>query len=87
MATLRRVWPEVLHQRCQPHKMLNILAKLPKRMQAELKRLIQQQVFWAESYEEGLKRGRDLIDRFRDRYPAAMECLEKRRTWRRVWCT
>lgn len=73
---LRRVWPGVPHQRCQRHKMLNILAKVPKRMQAELKRLIQQ-VFGADSYEQGLKRGWDLIDRFQDRYPAAMECLEK----------
>lgn len=73
---LRRVWPEVLHQRCQRHKMLNILAKVPKQAQAELKRLIQQ-VFWADSYEEGLRRGHALIARFSDRYPAAMECLEK----------
>lgn len=35
-------------------------------MQAELKRLIQQ-VFWADSYEEGLKRGRALIARFQER--------------------
>lgn len=73
---LRRIWPGVWHQRCQRHKLLNILIKLPKAMQAELKRLIQQ-VFWAESYEAGLRRGRALIARFKDRYPAAMECLEK----------
>ncbi len=48
---LRRVW------RCQRHKMLNILAKLPPQVHAELKPLIQQ-VFWAPSYEEGLRRGR-----------------------------
>ncbi len=56
--------------------MLNILAKLPKTMQAQMKKLVRQ-VFWAPSYEEGIKRGRALIARFRDRYSAAMECLEK----------
>ena len=73
---LRRIWPQVKHQRCQRHKLLNILVKLPKAMQAEMKRLVQQ-VFWADSYEEGLNKGRALIVRFKDRYPAAMDCLEK----------
>lgn len=73
---LRRIWPAVKHQRCQRHKLLNILAKLPKATQAEMKRLVQQ-IFWADSYEEGLRKGRALIARFKDRYPAAMECLEK----------
>jgi len=73
---LKRIWPDVLPQRCQRHKMLNILAKLPQQVHAELKPLIQQ-VFWADSWEEGLQRGHALIARFGDRYPAAMECLAK----------
>ncbi len=56
--------------------MRNILAKLPKAMQGRLKTLVRQ-VFWAPSYEEALTRGRALIARFKDRYPAAMACLEK----------
>ncbi|MBI3660948.1 transposase [Candidatus Acetothermia bacterium] len=52
------------------------MVKLPKAVQAEMKRLVQQ-VFWADSYEEGLRGGWALIERFRERYPAAMECLEK----------
>jgi len=73
---VRRMWPRAFRQRCQAHKMLNILAKLPKGMQAQMKKLVRQ-VFWAPSYEQAIKRGRALIARFRDRYPAAMECLEK----------
>jgi transposase-like protein len=73
---IRRVWPKAFRQRCQVHKMRNILAKLPKAMQGRLKNLIHQ-VFRAPSYEEALKRGRALIARFKDRYSAAMECLEK----------
>jgi putative transposase len=73
---IRRVWPKAFRQRCQAHKMRNILAKLPKAMQGRLKKLIRQ-VFWAPTYEEALKRGRALIARFKDRYSAAMECLEK----------
>jgi len=73
---IRRVWPSAYRQRCQVHKMRNILARLPRSAQAVMNRLIQQ-VFLAPSYEGALKRGRGLIARFKDRYPAAMECLEK----------
>jgi transposase-like protein len=63
-------------QRCQVHKMRNILAKLPRAMQGQIKRLIHQ-VFRASSHAQALKRGRALIAQFRDRYPAAMQCLER----------
>ena len=73
---VKRMWPRAFHQRCQVHKMRNILAKLPRVMQGQMKRLIQQ-VFLASSHAQALKRGRALIAQFRDRYPAAMECLER----------
>jgi transposase-like protein len=72
---VKRVWPHALRQRCQVHKMRNILAKLPRLMQAKMKGLVQQ-VFLAPSYDAAMKRGRALILRFRDRYTAAMDCLE-----------
>ena len=72
---LREVFPHALRQRCQVHKMRNILAKLPRTIQAKMKRLIHQ-VFYAATFEEGLKRGRALIARFKARYPSAMACLE-----------
>jgi len=73
---VRRMWPRAYRQRCQVHKMRNILAKLPRLMQAKLKGLVQQ-VFLAPTYAAALKRGRDLIAKFKDRYPAALECLER----------
>ena len=73
---VKRVWPHAYRQRCQVHKMRNILAKLPRLMQGKMKGLVQQ-VFLAPSYAAALKRGRDLIAKFKDRYPAAMECLER----------
>ena len=41
-----------------------------------MKRLIHQ-VFYAANYDEGLRRGRALIARFKSRYPSAMACLEE----------
>jgi putative transposase len=76
LKAVKRVWPRAYRQRCQVHKMRNILAKLPRLMQAKMKGLVQQ-VFLAPTYTAAVKRGRDLIAKFKDRYPAAMECLER----------
>jgi transposase-like protein len=73
---LKATWPRSLPQKCQAHKLRNILAKLPRGVQAEIKKQIHA-VFYAKDYETGLKKGRALIEAYADRYPQAMECLEK----------
>ncbi len=73
---LKQVFPGVRRQRCQVHKLRNILAKLPRLAARQLKPLLQQ-VFLAPDHATGLRRGRALIARFHNRYSAAMECLEK----------
>ncbi|MCG3131659.1 MAG: hypothetical protein FLDDKLPJ_02463 [Phycisphaerae bacterium] len=73
---LKAVWPKSLPQKCQAHKLRNVLSKLPRGVQAELKRQIHA-VFYARDYETGLKKGRALIAQYADRYPQAMECLSK----------
>jgi transposase-like protein len=45
-------------------------------MKATMKKLVQQ-VFLAPTYAVALRRGCDLIAKFKDRYPAAIECLER----------
>jgi transposase-like protein len=73
---LKAVWPRSLPQKCQAHKLRNILSKLPRGVQAEIKKQIHV-VFYAKDYETGVKRGRSLIEAYEDRYPQAMECLKK----------
>ena len=73
---VREVFPHAFKQPCLAHKMRNILCKLPKKIEKEMKPLIKQ-VYYASSYEEGLKLGHELIARFKDRYTSAMECLEE----------
>ena len=73
---VREVFPHALKQPCLAHKMRNILCKLPKKIEKEMKPPIKQ-VFYASSYEEGLKLGHELIARFKDRYPSAIECLKE----------
>jgi putative transposase len=73
---LKAVWPKALAQKCQAHKMRNILSKLPRGVQGALTQQITK-VFQATDYADGLRRGRALIEQYRDRYPRAMECLAK----------
>jgi len=73
---VREVFPHAFKQPCLAHKMRNILCKLPKKIEKEIKPLIKQ-VFYASSYEEGIKLGNELIARFKERYTSAMECLEE----------
>lgn len=73
---LKAVWPKSLAQKCQAHKMRNILSKLPRGVQGEMKKQIQR-VFQADTYEQGLARGRKLVADYEDRYPNAMKCLER----------
>lgn len=73
---LKATWPRSLPQKCQAHKLRNVLSKLPRGVQAVMKKQLHE-VFYAKDYETGLKRGRALIAQYEDRYPQAMECLAK----------
>lgn len=73
---LKAIWPRSLPQKCQAHKLRNILAKLPRGVQKEIKKQLHA-VFYAKDYETGLTKGRALIEVYRDRYPQAMACLAK----------
>ena len=73
---LKAVWPRSLPQKCQVHKLRNILSKLPRGVQGEIKKQILR-VFEAKTHEEGLRRGKELIGEYEDLYPRAMECLAK----------
>lgn len=72
--TSRECFPYSLPQRCQVHKMRNILSKLPKDMQGKMKRLIHS-AFYAKDYPEGIRIARDIVAKFEDEFPSAMECL------------
>ena len=74
MRAVEEVFPLGLRQRCQKHKMQNILGKVPKQAGPMLRKEICK-AFHANSYEEGLRIGRQVIERFKDRFPSAMKCM------------
>ena len=61
-------------QRCQVHRMRNVLCKLPDRARPGLKRLLAK-AFRAASYEAGLKEAQAVLARYEAEYPEAMKCL------------
>lgn len=71
---VRRKFASSLVQRCQVHKMRNILCKLPALARPTLKKLICR-AFTAATYAEGMSQARAIIDQYQEAFPAAMKCL------------
>jgi putative transposase len=65
-----------LVQRCQVHKMRNILNKLPHLARPTIKKLIRN-AFTARTYKQGLAQARAIIAEHREAFPEAMKCLER----------
>ena len=76
LKAIAEVFPRSLKQRCQKHRLENILGKAPTEVRDELKAAILES-FHANSYEQGLKKGREVIARYRQRFPSAMKCMEE----------
>lgn len=70
------VFPSMRHQRCWVHKTANVLDKLPKGVQSKAKAMLHE-MYMAETRERALKTYRQFIETYRDKYPRAVECLQK----------
>lgn len=68
------MFPKALRQRCQKHRMTNILGKAPREARSILRDEIIK-AFHAETYDEGLQIAHEVIEEFKDRFPSAMLCL------------
>ena len=75
---LPQVFPTTRQQRCWVHKTANVLNKMPKSVQPRAKTLIHD-IYRAETKKEAEKAFDHFCDSYRDKYPAAVECLEKDR--------
>jgi len=75
-AAAGEVFPGMKHQRCWVHKTANVLDKLPKGVQSKAKRMLHD-IYQAETKEEAQKAYRLFIASFKDKYPQAVDCLQK----------
>ncbi len=77
-AAARKVWPHTREQRCWVHKTVNVLDKLPKRLQSEAKDKLHQ--IWMASTRKDAGDAFDLfVQTYEAKYPKAVECLSKDR--------
>ena len=74
LRAIKEVWPEVAHQRCVVHRTWNVLARVPKRRQAEVKRALHR-IFYAPCLEEAKEEARQFVTRYGEEFPTATEVL------------
>jgi putative transposase len=77
-AALRKVYGETREQRCWVHKTANILNNMPKSVQPRAKSDIHE-IWMAETRAQAVKAFDAFLEKYRAKYPAACECLEKDR--------
>ena len=73
---LRHKFPRTLVQRCQVHRMKNVLTKLPEVARPLIKKMILK-AFTTTSFAKGLQLGKALIAEHKEAFPEAMKCLER----------
>lgn len=73
---LQECWPTAAIQRCQVHKLRNLLAKAPLHSHQELRRDYQR-ICYATSLQEARRAWRDLLRKWRGRCPAVVTSLEE----------
>jgi transposase-like protein len=74
LATLPLVYPQAKVQRCWAHKVRNVLDKVKLADRAAAKRGLNR-IYHAADRGEARTRARAFVDRWRQRYPAAVRCL------------
>ena len=75
---LRQVFPSTRTQRCTVHKTANVLNKVPKSVQPQMKRMLNE--IWQAPTKEAAETAFDLFEKtFAAKYEAAVKCLSKDR--------
>ena len=75
-AALAQVYPQTREQRCWMHKTVNVLDKLPKRLQGPAKSA-PHEIWQADSRAAAHKAFDRFVATYEDKYPKAVDCLVK----------
>jgi len=75
--TVDKVYPSTKHQGCTVHALRNALDKLPKKLHEQAKEMLHQ-VFMADSQSDALKAFVVYKATFNDKYPKAVDTIERR---------
>ena len=70
------VWPNVPRQRCAVHRMWNVLDRVPKKRQAEVKKALHH-IFYAACLDDAQDEAQRFLTRYEGEFPTAAEVLVK----------
>jgi putative transposase len=76
LRAIRDVWPEVPRQRCAVHRIRNVLARVPKKKQDEVRKAVHR-IFYAACLDDARDEARQFVSRYSREFPTACEVLTK----------
>jgi putative transposase len=74
LRAIQDIWPEVPRQRCAVHRIRNVLARVPRKRQAEVKQALER-IFHAACLDDAREAARQFISRYGKEFPTATEVL------------
>jgi len=76
LKAINDVWPEVPRQRCAVHRIRNVLARVPKKKQAEVKKALHR-IFYAACLDDGRDEAMQFLSHYSKEFPSATEALAR----------
>jgi len=76
LKAIKDIWPEVARQRCAIHRIRNVLARVPKKKQDEVRKAVTR-IFYAACLDDARDEARQFLSRYSREFPTACEVLAK----------
>jgi len=76
LKAIKDVWPEVARQRCAAHRIRNVLARVPRKKQDEVRKAVHR-IFYAACLDDARDEARQFLSRYSWEFPTACETLGK----------
>ena len=76
LRAIRDVWPEVPRQRCAVHRIRNVLARVPKKKQDEVRKAVTR-IFYVACLDDARDEARQFLSRYGREFPTACEILAR----------
>lgn len=76
LKAIKDVWPEAPRQRCAVHRIRNVMARVPKKKQDEVRKAVTR-IFYAACLDDARDEARQFLSRYNREFPTACEVLAK----------
>jgi transposase-like protein len=76
LKAIKDIWPEVARQRCAVHRIRNVLARVPKKKQDEVRKAVTR-IFYAACLDDARDEAKRFLSRYSREFPTACETLAR----------